>query len=308
MDYRTGLSPLRSSLWSGISSPRLPTKTLPPAPRILGNASRRRGRGRSNTGSEAGPPGAGLREPCARDRRGPGSAKGQAARGCLRGDAGPLAGLGAGWGARRLGEVSARPGPRGCRSDPASPRAAPSAQRAPACLPQLPHLCSAADLRPAAPPGEALRSAGGQAAAARRAATAPTSTQRVRPPGSSPGDEPRPSRLAPPRSGLERVPDVSPSSALKPRPVPSRPAPSESATGPARPGKSFAGSWVARASSRALSRCGGGGGGGRGARRLAGSRRGDVGLTSSAAGLLRSVAGGSGLPRSPSRRNMEFRA
>lgn len=100
MDYRTGLSPLRSSLGSGISSPRLPTKNLPPAPRIPGNASRRRGRGRRNTGSEAGPPGAGLREPCARERRGPGSARGRAARGSPHGDAGPLAGLGV----ARIGE------------------------------------------------------------------------------------------------------------------------------------------------------------------------------------------------------------
>uniref|UniRef100_A0A8C0PQY9 Ubiquitin carboxyl-terminal hydrolase n=16 Tax=Eutheria TaxID=9347 RepID=A0A8C0PQY9_CANLF len=109
-------------------------------------------------------------------------------------------------------------------------------------------------------------------------------------------DSPRPSPG--PRPRLPRIPDVASSGARIPALSSQAPAPSAPLRVPARPSPSSAvPGWLERPP--ALRRAAGDG-----ARRLSGSRRGDVGLTSSAAGLPRSVAaaagagGGRGLRRS----------
>lgn len=137
----------------------------------------------------------------------------------------------------------------------------------------------------AAPPGEALRGAWRQQKAPPipRTVTAPTP-----PPAgtsdSAPGNEPRPSLFAPPPTGedpgcclLRRA--ESPPFLLRPQPLPN---PLRVLHGLGR--VSLSPEWLERPP--ALCRAAGDG-----ARRLSGSRRGDVGLTSSAAGLPRSVAG-----------------
>lgn len=142
---------------------------------------------------------------------------------------------------------------------------------------------------PAAPLGEALRGAGKrlEAAAALRAVTAPTPPT-PGPAGSAPGNEPRPSTFAPPSLQTGEDPGCyllwrteSPPFLLRPRPLPNL---LRVLHGLGRVSLSLG--WLERPP--ALSRAAGDG-----ARRLSGSRRGDVGLTSSAAGLPRSVPGGS---------------
>lgn len=91
------------------------------------------------------------------------------------------------------------------------------------------------------------------------------------PPGSAPRASPAPSPgPAPDWRGARMFPPLAPGSP----PFLRGPAPLASAPGPPRPRKSFGVFWAARASSR-LCRAAGDG-----ARRLSGSRRGDVGLTS----------------------------
>ncbi|KAJ8796142.1 hypothetical protein J1605_002271 [Eschrichtius robustus] len=144
---------------------------------------------------------------------------------------------------------------------PAGPCASPAPLRPhkgprPAGRPRCPHLCPAADppSEAAAPPGEALRHA-----AERRRASAgevmPAPTPPPGSPGSAPGSEPRPAGRAPPPPQTSESPGCSLLRRPESRPFSAALAPSESSPGPARPRKSFAVSLVARASSRALSRC-----------------------------------------------------
>lgn len=128
-------------------------------------------------------------------------------------------------------------------------------------------------VRPAAPPGEPCSARGNDETwrphgrgllGTPHSAAAPPG-----PPPLAPGNEPRPPHLVRPRSRLARVPDAACSGTRKPHPFSQVPPLPKLRRVLQSPG-SFAGSWVARASSRAR------GAAGDGARRLSGSRRGDV--------------------------------
>nr|XP_005335408.3 ubiquitin carboxyl-terminal hydrolase isozyme L5 isoform X2 [Ictidomys tridecemlineatus] len=182
------------------------------------------------------------------------------------------------------------------RSDPARPGVAQTAQRAFSCQPppaiSLP-VPGGRPSGPSGPPEEALRSTEKKTKSSRRTSShSPTNTTRTSTFGSPERAPPLFPCTALPPDGedpgcylLRR--SESPPFLLRSPPL------SNVLLVPARPRVSMSPGWLERLP--ALGRAAGDG-----ARRLSGSRRGDVWLTSSAAGLLRSVAGGSwcgGLPR-----------
>lgn len=186
-----------------------------------------------------------------------------------------------------LGEAGSAPRARGreagrapapAAGTRAAARGAPDASPGPRTPHKGPRSAARSFLTCARRPTLGSRRAAGRNAAPRRGTTTrggltggDRSGSAARASGFGSPSEPRP--LAGPRPRLARSPDVPSSGARKPA-LPPRPRPLASAPGPPRPRKSFGVFWAARASSR-LCRAAGDG-----ARRLSGSRRGDVGLTS----------------------------